>query len=244
VPLAYGRAVPDLVGPEGKDRVAGYAISASFPPRTSVKEATARLVDAGGDEVPFWLSTPEKPFGTIRYNLLGVMPKEPLRPATSYAVSLRATVDGAPWEESWGFRTLDVERVGREVAAELVSQLNAHRARAGLGPVALDPSLSRGCLAHARYVSRNVNHPAVQGLGIHEQDKRLPGATPEGAKAGKGSVIAIISDPVESVDGWMATLYHRVPLLDPRLKRIGYGQELVVNRGWVTVLDADSGRER
>ncbi len=244
VPLAYGRAVPDLVGPEGKDKVAGYAISASFPPRAPVSAATAQLVDGTGAEVPFWLSTPARPFGTVRYNLLGVLPKQPLRPATTYAVSLRATVNGAPWAESWSFRTLDAERARIEVAAELVRQVNVHRGRAGLAPVTLDAKVSRGCLLHARYVSLNINHPAVQGLGIHEEDRRLPGVTPEGTKAGKGAVIAIISDPVESVDGWMATLYHRVPLLDPRLKRIGYGQALVVNRGWVTVLDADSGRER
>ena len=48
--------------------------------------------------------------------------------------------------------------------------------------------------------------------------------------------------PAGSVEGWMATLYHRVPLLSPGLKRIGYGQELHPLRGWVTVMELSSSR--
>ena len=106
----------------------------------------------------------------------------------------------------------------------------------------MDAGLSRGCALHADYVARNLDHPKVQGLGIHEEDASLPGATPLGAKAGKAAVIAVITDPVDSIDGWMATLYHRIPLLDPHLKRLGYGQALHPTRGWVTVLDASSGK--
>ena len=55
-------------------------------------------------------------------------------------------------------------------------------------------------------------------------------------------LIALLPDPGESVDGWLATLYHRIPLLDPTLKRVGYGQVQHPFRGWVTVLDAGNGR--
>jgi uncharacterized protein YkwD len=248
VGLTYGRDVAELVGPEGKDNVAGYAISAAFPPGTPVAGARAELAEASGAKggVPFWLSspTPGKSFGTLRYNLIGVLPKEPLRPATTYRVRLSATVNGRAWSESWSFTTIDPERAESEVGAELLRRVNECRKRAGVAPVVLDDAVSRGCRLHARYVALNFNEPAVQGLGVHNEDMRLPGATPEGARAGKGGVIAIIADPIESVEGWMATLYHRVPLLDPRLKRVGYGQAMVHNRGWVTVLDAESGKER
>ena len=35
---------------------------------------------------------------------------------------------------------------------------------------------------------------------------------------------------------------HRIPLMNPGLKRIGYGQRQHPTRGWVTVLDSGSGR--
>ena len=56
------------------------------------------------------------------------------------------------------------------------------------------------------------------------------------------AVIAIISEPADSVAGWMATLYHRLPILDPELKRVGYGQTQHTSRGWITVLDTGNGK--
>src|SRR5262249_55549004 len=109
--------------------------------------------------------------------------------------------------------------------------------RAGLSPVVLDERLSRGCRLHARYVVRNLEHPKAAGLGIHDEHANLPGYTEEGARAGKRGVIAVVSDPADSLTGWMATIYHRVPLLDPSVDRIGWGQELHPTRGWVTVLE-------
>src|SRR5262249_19221665 len=108
--------------------------------------------------------------------------------------------------------------------------------------VTLDDTLSRGCRRHANYVARNLDNPKVQGLGVHDEDTTLPGATAEGAKAGKAAVSAIISDPLDSVDGWLATLDHRIPILDPLLQRVGYGQDLHPIKGWVTVMDAGNGR--
>jgi uncharacterized protein YkwD len=128
------------------------------------------------------------------------------------------------------------------MTSQLCDRLNRGRTLVGLEPVMLDAKLSHGCQQHARYIVSNLDHPNVQGLGIHEEDPSLPGASSEGTQAGHSSVIAVISDPADSVDNWMATLYHRIPLLDPALRRIGYGQELHPFRGWVTVLDATSGK--
>ena len=98
---------------------------------------------------------------------------------------------------------------------------------------------------HADYVARNHDHPSAQGLGIHDEDPKLPGATPEGAKAGAAATIASrLLDPAASLDNWMATLYHRLPLLDPQLKRVGYGQTPHPQHGWITVLDVGSGKSR
>ena len=128
------------------------------------------------------------------------------------------------------------------IAERLLIEVNQARKDAGLMLVTLDAKLSGPCQKHADYVARNLDHPNVQGLGIHDEDMSLPGASEEGAKSGKASVIAIISEPADSVAGWMATLYHRLPILDPELKRVGYGQTQHPIRGWITVLDTGNGK--
>ena len=64
----------------------------------------------------------------------------------------------------------------------------------------------------------------------------LPGYTAEGQKAGKGAVITLPTDPLLAVPVWMNTLYHRVPLLDPRLQKVGFAHVPVGDGRWVCVL--------
>lgn len=243
VPLALGREVGAMLPDQPKDTVAGFAVSAAFFPRRRVGEAAGELTDADDQAVACWLSTPDKPLpGTGSYRQILLIPKQPLRPATAYTATMSATVDGKPWQQSWRFTTTDPLRYRRERTVAALEQVNAVRRLADLPPVELDETLSRGCQAHADYVVRHLDHPSVQGLGIHEEDAKLPGFSKAGQRAGQNGVIAILSDPADAVDGWMATLYHRIPLLDPALKRVGYGQTLHPFRGWVTVLDSGSGK--
>src|SRR5207247_685687 len=51
-------------------------------------------------------------------------------------------------------------------------------------------------------------------------------------------------EPIDAVDGWMATLYHRVPILEPNLKTIGFGCARGQRQGWVTVLNVGSGKDK
>jgi cysteine-rich secretory family protein len=126
-------------------------------------------------------------------------------------------------------------------AAKVVDRINVHRKAAGLEPVAIDPVLSKGCAAHAAYLVTNVDHPSTQGLGLHSEDPKLPGYTKEGERAGKASVIFLGREGDQAVDGWMASFFHRIPLLQSRLRKIGYG----VARGGpakvTVVLDATNG---
>src|SRR5262249_54103291 len=107
--------------------------------------------------------------------------------------------------------------------------------------VALDEELSRSCTRHAEYLVKNAGHPSTKGLGAHDEDPNLPGYSKEGERAGLASVIHYV-EPVASVDGWMATFFHRIPLLDPALRRVGFGFAKGGRTGWVTVLDVDRGR--
>ncbi len=150
---------------------------------------------------------------------------------------------GRPWQRTWSFTTLkEPNRFADDLDDKLLAQVNAVRKAAGLRAVRLDASLSQGCQSHARYLSLNANHPAGRGLAVHREDASLPGATPEGTRAAKASVIAIVLDPQTCVEGWMATLYHRVPILTPNLERIGFGHARIADRKWACVLDTGNGR--
>lgn len=243
IPLTFGREVSELVKDAPPGTIAGFGITANFFPRRKLTSISAQLFDESSREVPCWRSTPDRPLaGVGRYNQILLIPKIPLRSATRYQVRMRADVDGAAWSETWHFTTLDSERLHREMTELVLRQINSVRAVAKLAAVTLDETLSRGCQAHAEYLARNLEHPKAQGLGVHEEDPALPGATKEGAAAGTASVIAVLPDPRDAVDGWIATLYHRIPLLDPRVKRIGFGLAQHPSRGWAVVVDSSRGR--
>jgi uncharacterized protein YkwD len=242
VPLAYSLALqesPDPI-PESKDKQAGFPLTVLFPENQQVKEATALLLDDKAKEVPGWLSTPEKPFtpGT-RANNLCLIAKQPLQPKTTYTVTFQARVNNRPWKRTWSFTTEDIPVVNKaEVEAKVLDKINAYRKTLGLNPVkGFDAVLSKGCQAHAEYLVKNSNDPSTAGLGMHNEDAKLPGYSKEGERAGKNSVIASM-EPLEAVDSWMATPFHRRPFLNPDLKQIGLGTALGGKLGRITVLDA------
>lgn len=105
---------------------------------------------------------------------------------------------------------------------DVVMAINVKRVKAGLGVVRPIPGLSRACDLHALYLSKND----PKGLSAHDEDPRGIGYTEEGAKAGKRSVISPFpphETPVDAVESLMATLYHRVALLNPAVAEVGVG---------------------
>jgi hypothetical protein len=102
--------------------------------------------------------------------------------------------------------------------------------------VGIDRESSDGCRAHALYLARHPTQLA-KWPDAHEEYPDEQDFTPAGCRAGLSSVIVGpgIETPPEAVDGWMATFYHRLPLLAPGLVRIGWALE----KG-VAVLDAGS----
>jgi len=110
--------------------------------------------------------------------------------------------------------------------AEIVERLNVHRRAAGVPELKVRADLSRACDLHALYLAKNVGREEVKGLRAHSEDPSLPGWTEEGARAGKASVIHQFGgrkDLVGAVDGLVATLYHRVLMLDVQLVETGVG---------------------
>ena len=245
-PVAYPgdgqKDVPPLAGADvpGQPRgtKAGFPVSLSFFPLAKVSGVEAALEDADGHEVPAWISTPAKRLrGTGTYVQVVLVPRSPLLAGKSYSARVRATVDGKAFERAWSFATADDPDTEQGVASRLLADLNAVRRLVGLGAVELDARLSRGCRLHASYLEKHLGHPSAQGMGVHDEDPSLPGFSTAGKKAGGASVIAVLPAPRDAVAQWMATLYHRVPLLDPALRRIGYAQARYAAGEWITVMD-------
>jgi uncharacterized protein YkwD len=245
VPLVYPPdEVPSPIPPENKARGAGYVITAEFPSARKVTGATGKLVDDRGEVVDGLLSSPDKPaIPDYPQHAIGLLPKTPLKPATRYTVTMTAEVDGRAWERTWSFRTIaEPDRFTEDLDEKMLARVNEVRKLAGVPPVRLDADLSHGCQLHARYLSLNAKSAAAVGMAVHQEDPSLPGATPAGARAARMGVIAVQLDPQSCVDNWMATLYHRVPLLAPDLERVGFGHARMSGRKWVCVLDTGSGK--
>jgi hypothetical protein len=131
----------------------------------------------------------------------------------------------APTEEAP--ESKDVENPDVEVeeidllalVAEGVARLNEHRAFSGLTPVEDDAELAAGCLAHVRYMAANQKV-------VHEENTQNEWYTPEGKQAGvNGNIAGPVTDLAEAVDFWMASPYHRIPVLEPSLTTVGAALE-------------------
>jgi hypothetical protein len=123
--------------------------------------------------------------------------------------------------------------------------LNHYRQLAGLTPVKLDPKISAGCLEHANYMVQNEGTDAMAGLNAHTQRSNLPGASDAGAACAKAADLFIgVSDIGVAIDGWMAGMYHRRPMLDPQLERIGIGYARLPDGMLTAALRFENSRRR
>ena len=98
---------------------------------------------------------------------------------------------------------------------EAVARLNAQRAAHGIPTgIAHNPEWSRWCALHNEYQRLN-------GGGLtHEEDPSKPGYTPEGAEAGRTSVLSR-GDDWNSVNPWETAPIHLHQTLAPRLDAMG-----------------------
>jgi uncharacterized protein YkwD len=238
LPLGFNQNFCGLNRPAG----AGLPVVVTFPTGVVVKNVTASLKGEGDEAVAADVFSPEKPADpNDRRNMVCLVPTAPLKEKTTYTATVTADLDGKPWTQTWSFTTLEILKMAREKLNVALEHLNHFRKQAGVEPAKLDEALVAGCMAHALYLVRNANHPSTQGLGGHNEDPKLPGYTKEGEKAGHSSVIQFgpSTDPRDGVDGLMNTLYHRVDMIRPDVKRVGIG----FVSGKCFMIDVTSGRE-
>lgn len=105
-------------------------------------------------------------------------------------------------------------------ALDLISQL---RANAGVPAISYSPILERNCFEHARYMAEN-------GKLTHSQDPDKLYASSRGQTCARQANIWFGSaqsvppwQPRDAVQGWMSSVPHRIWLLYPTTKVLGFG---------------------
>lgn len=119
-------------------------------------------------------------------------------------------------------------------ALEILAYMNEIREKAfkdkiqGVWKLKFDPELSEQCALHAHYLTL---HPEQKKWpDAHEEYADKEGYTTEGHWAGTHSVIVWREGGggmtfEEGIDTWMGSFYHRLPLTDPGVMRLGWGAE-------------------
>jgi len=165
---------------------------------------------------------------------------QPLAPGPHQAelvVNAEATEPGwyfSPLDERFEFTVapdaLDLPPVGDAETRHALAYLNAYRAAAGLPPFCADMALQAAAVSHAAYTGGN------QGADSHIETPGRPGFTGTGPNdraayfgyypalwAGVSEVVDYEAGAEKSIDRWLATPYHRLPLIDPENRLLGYG---------------------
>jgi hypothetical protein len=113
---------------------------------------------------------------------------------------------------------------------ETLSMINTYRSWLGIPPLTIDPALQRAAEAHVEYYRLNFGDPSLAGMGLHYETPGRPGYTGDSfqdrarAAGYTGSVnenAGVSGSMVWSTKWFMATVGHRLTLLDPRYSHIG-----------------------
>jgi hypothetical protein len=113
---------------------------------------------------------------------------------------------------------------------EALSMINTYRGWLGIPPLTIDPALQRAAEAHVEYYRLNFGDPSLAGMGLHYETEGRPGFTgvsfQDRAKAAgySGSVnenAGVSGSMVWSTRWFVATVGHRLTLLDPRYQHVG-----------------------
>ena len=117
---------------------------------------------------------------------------------------------------------------------DALSRLDQVRAECGVGTIAGDDAAHAAAQAHAEFYVQHAAAYQAAGLSPHSEDAsfgagfvassfadRMIKAGFSGSPASE--VMAFTGSGVAAVDGWMETLYHRLPLIDPKSVHVGVG---------------------
>jgi len=113
-----------------------------------------------------------------------------------------------------------------------VNRANEYRKIVDVAPLTSHSAIVEAAQNHADYYVLNRGVAGAWTNGPHGEVAGYPGFTGTDVSArldfagylgeSSGEVMHYIGDPTISVDGWMATVYHRLPIIDPNRKHAGY----------------------
>ena len=139
-------------------------------------------------------------------------------------------------------------------APEWLARLNYYRAMVRLPPVLEDPELSEADTLHARYLVKSYAEAirnSTIGAEAHDENSSSPWYTEKGKRAAQKSDVSYwqaakvaVSEPVSetvgghapppgempwgspgwSIDGWVGIPFHRLSVINPYLRRSGFGR--------------------
>ncbi len=135
-----------------------------------------------------------------------------------------------------------------------LARLNYYRAMVRLPPVLEDPQLSEADALHARYLVKSYAEAirnSTIGAEAHEENSASPWYTEKGKRAAEKSDVSYwqaakvpVSEPIAetagqhalppgempwgspgwSIDGWVGIPFHRLSVINPYLRRSGFGR--------------------
>ncbi len=215
-------------GPEGTLGLRRPTISQRLvlAPDERIRNAYLQLDDQ-------WVTPTWDEFGVVRYT-----PEQPL-PTGEHTARLVVEVE---WGEGHTYPPL-ISNVTFTIAVDALEELpapgpeelralawvNAYRSAAGLSPLQYSRVLGAVAAGHASYLALN---PQQHQRDAHSQTPGTPGffgATVRERTRYFGYIdssyeVVNFTDRAEAaVDGWMESLYHRIPLIKPGVRWLGYG---------------------
>jgi hypothetical protein len=124
---------------------------------------------------------------------------------------------------------------------QALDRLNYYRRLAGTPLLQLHPALVTAAQNHVTYLDLNINDDSANVYWPHGEVEAKPGYTGRwsGDRAMASGypwnagweVISFDNDPIVSVDNLIATVFHRVTMLDPYMEYMGYGRGRVGSGG-------------
>ncbi|MGO9606320.1 MAG: FHA domain-containing protein [Candidatus Binataceae bacterium] len=175
-------------------------------------------------------------FAAMRYHIRTPEPVDSGSPVSTVSAGESAGGGSSPASSasSAAVEAPTAAAIASPAGPEWLTLLNWYRRLCKLAPVSEDPRLSAGDHAHVQYLLTNYSDTlrsgTLPGEEMHLEREGSPGYTPEGADAGKQSDVDFMYWHGAKPNGlvnfaildWISGAFHRLPLLNPNLHRIGY----------------------
>lgn len=110
-------------------------------------------------------------------------------------------------------------------------RVNEVREQVGAPCAAMIAEINQAAQSHADYGAMNAGDPSCRSSG-HDQTEGCPGFTgasfgarlgAAGYSGGSFEIVHFLGNPRGAVDGWLGTLWHRIPLVLPQTDHYGAG---------------------